>query len=48
MMNRQLFPSLCSPIKIGSLTLRNRMASAPTSLATLAEGSSHGRKHRLL
>lgn len=32
------YPNLCSPIKIGNLTLRNRMASAPTSLATLAPG----------
>jgi 2,4-dienoyl-CoA reductase-like NADH-dependent reductase (Old Yellow Enzyme family)/NADPH-dependent 2,4-dienoyl-CoA reductase/sulfur reductase-like enzyme len=29
------YPHLLSPIKIGPLTLKNRMASAPTSLATL-------------
>lgn len=32
------YPYLSSPIKIGSLTLRNRIASAPTSLATLGPG----------
>ena len=32
------YPHLSSPIKIGSLTLRNRMESAPTSLATLGPG----------
>lgn len=32
------YPHLVSPIQIGSLTLRNRMASAPTSLATLGPG----------
>lgn len=32
------YPHLSSPLKIGSLTLRNRMASAPTSLATLGPG----------
>lgn len=26
------YPHLCSPLKVGPLTLRNRMASAPTSL----------------
>ena len=29
------YPNLISPIKIGSLTLRNRIMSAPTSLANL-------------
>lgn len=32
------YPHLCSPLKVGPLTLRNRMASAPTSLATLGPG----------
>ena len=32
------YPYLCSPLKVGPLTLRNRMASAPTSLATLGPG----------
>lgn len=32
------YPHLFSPIKIGSLTLKNRIASAPTSLATLGRG----------
>ena len=32
------YPHLSSPIRIGSLTLRNRMESAPTSLATLGPG----------
>lgn len=37
-MTEKKYPHLCSPIKIGNLTLRNRMASAPTSLATLGPG----------
>ena len=37
-MFRPRYPHLCSPLKVGPLTLRNRMASAPTSLATLGPG----------
>ncbi|MCR4842991.1 MAG: hypothetical protein K5840_07000, partial [Eubacterium sp.] len=32
------YSELCKPLKIGSLTLKNRMLSAPTSLAELGAG----------
>ena len=32
------YPNLCQPLRVGSLTLKNRMLSAPTSLAQLGEG----------
>lgn len=40
---------LLSPFKLGNLTLKNRIISAPTSLAEMGSGGVYSsREHRLL